>query len=93
MEQSANLRFMTTANTLSDDLLVDMGLGELMAGMTFGHILEYAPVLENSPAIICVYWQGWSVFIRDKKFYTRKMSCLLATSKDGGAHIDNPDAN
>ncbi len=33
------------------------------------------------------------VFVRDKKAYTRKDVVLSAANKDGGAHVDKPDAN
>jgi hypothetical protein len=92
MGQKATLRLVTTAKTLSNDLLADMDFGELMAGMTFGHTLEYDPVPEGSPAILCADWWEQPVFIRDKKAYTRKDVVLSAANKDGGAHVDNPDA-
>lgn len=92
MGQKATLRLVTTAKTLSNDLLADMDFGELMAGMTFGHTLEYDPVPEDSPAILCPDWWDQPVFIRDKRAYTRKDVVLSAANKDGGAHIDNPDA-
>ncbi len=92
MGQKATLRLVTTAKTLSDDLLADMDFGELMAGMTFGHTLEYDPVPEESPAILCPDWWEQPVFIRDKKAYKRKDVVLSAANKDGGAHVDNPDA-
>lgn len=92
MGQKATLRLVTTAKTLSNDLLADMDFGELMAGMTFGHTLEYDPVPEDSPAILCPDWWEQPVFIRDKTAYTRKDVVLSAANKDGGAHVDNPDA-
>ena len=33
------------------------------------------------------------VFVRDKKAYTRKDVVLSTANKDGGAHVDKPDAN
>jgi hypothetical protein len=69
-----------------------MDFGELMAGMTFGYTLEYDPVPEDSPAILCTDWWEQPVFIRDKTVYTRKDVVLSAANKDGGAHVDNPDA-
>lgn len=92
MGQKATLRLVTTAKTLSNDVLADMDFGELMAGMTFGRTLEYDPVPEGSPAILCDDWWEQPVFIRDKKAYTRKDVVLSAANKDGGAHVDNPDA-
>ncbi len=92
MGQKATLRLVTTAKTLSNDLLADTDFGELMAGMTFGHTLEYDQVPEDSPAILCPDWWEQPVFIRDKTAYTRKDVVLSAANKDGGAHIDNPDA-
>ncbi|HBO7920498.1 TPA: hypothetical protein N2B41_005746 [Pseudomonas aeruginosa] len=92
MGQKATLRLVTTAETLSSDLLADMDFGELMAGMTFGHTLEYDLVPEDAPAILCADWWEQPVFIRDKKTYTRKDVVLAAANKDGGAHVDNPDA-
>ncbi len=83
MGQKATLRLVTTAKTLSDDLLADMDFGELMAGMTFGHTLEYDPVPEESPAILCPDWWEQPVFIRDKKAYKRKDVVLSAANKDG----------
>ena len=90
--QKATLRLVTTAKTLSNDLLADMDFGELMAEMTFGYTLEYDPVPEDSPAILCPDWWEQPVFISDKTAYTRKDVVLSAANKDGGAHIDNPDA-
>jgi len=92
MGKKATLRLVTTAKTLSSDLLADMDFGELMAGMTFGRALEYDPVPEDAPAILCPDWWEQPVFIRDKKAYTRKDVVLAAANKDGGAHVDNPDA-
>ena len=92
MGQKVTLRLVTTAKSLSNDLLADMDFGELMAGMTFGHPLEYDLVPENSPAILCADWWEQPIFIRDKKAYTRKDIVLAAANKDGGAHVDNPDA-
>ncbi len=92
MGQKATLRLVTTAKTLSNDVLADMDFGELMAGMTFGRTLEYDAVPEGSPAILCADWWEQPVFIRDKKAYTRKDVVLSAANKDGGAHVDNPDA-
>lgn len=90
--QSSCLRLVTTAKTLSDDLLVALDFGELMAGMSIGHNLEYDSVPEDSPTILCSDWWEQPVFIRDKKSYTRKDVVLSAANKDGGAHVDNPDA-
>ena len=56
MGQKATLWLVTTAKTLSNDLLADMDFGELLAGTTFGHTLEYDPVPEDSPAILCTDW-------------------------------------
>lgn len=92
MGHKATLRLVTTAKTLSNDLLTDMDFGELMAGMTFGHTLEYDPAPEGSPAILCPDWWEQPVFIHDKAAYTRKDVVISAANKDAGAHIDNPDA-
>lgn len=92
MAQKATLRLVTTAKTLSDELLTDMDFGELMSGMTFGHTLEYDPVPEDSPVIHCSDWWDQPVFILDKTTYTRKDVTLLAANKDGGAHIDTTNA-
>jgi hypothetical protein len=92
MGQKATLRLVTTAKTLSTDLLSEMDFGELMAGMTFGRTLEYDLIPEDTPAILCPDWWEQPVFIRDKKAYTRKDVVLAAANKDGGAHVDNPDA-
>lgn len=92
MGRKDTLPLVTTAKTVPNEFLVNMDFGELMAGMTFGHSLEYDPVPEDAPAILCADWWGQPVFIRDKKTYTRKDVVLAAANKDGGAHVDNPDA-
>ena len=92
MGQKATLRLVTTAKAVSNDFVLTMDFGELMAGMTFGRTLEYDPVPEDSPAILCTDWWEQPVFIRDKTAYTRKDVVLSAANKDGGAHIDTPDA-
>jgi hypothetical protein len=85
------LPLVTTAKTVPNDFLETTDFGELMAGMTFGHKLEYDPVPGDSPTILCADWWEQPVFIRDKKAYTRKDVVLAAANKDGGAHVDNPD--
>ena len=92
MGQKVTLRLVTTAKNVSNDFVSTMDFGELMAGMTFGRTLEYHPVPEDSPAILCTEWWEQPVFIRDKTSYTRKDVVLSAANKDGGAHIDTPDA-
>jgi hypothetical protein len=86
------LRLVTTAKTLSNELLADTDFGELMAGMIFGSTLEYDRVPEDSPVLLCTDWWGQAVFVRDKTAYTRKDVVLSAANKDGGAHVDDPDA-
>jgi hypothetical protein len=93
MGQKTTLRLATTAKTVPNDFLETTDFGELMAGMTFSHNLEYDQVPEDSPTILCTDWWEQPVFIRDKKAYTRKDIVLSAANKDGGAHVDNPDAN
>jgi len=92
MGQKATLRLVTTARTAPNDLLINIDFGELMAGMTFGRTIEYDPVPEGSPTILCTDWWEQLVFIRDKTAYTRKDVVLSAANKDGGAHVDSPDA-
>jgi len=92
MGRKHTLPLVTTAKTVPNDFLETTDFGELMAGMTFGHKLEYDPVPGDSPTILCADWWEQPVFIRDKKAYTRKDVVLAAANKDGGAHVDNPDA-
>ena len=92
MGQKAILRLITTVKTVSSDFVSTMDFGELMAGMTLGRTLEYNPVLEDSPTTLCTDWWQQPVFIRDKTVYTRKDVVLSAANKDGGAHVDTPDA-
>jgi len=87
MNRKSTLKLVTTAKTLSNDLLSDMDFVELMAGMVFGSTLEYAPVSDDSSIIPCLDWWKQTVFIRDNKSYTREDIVLLAANKDGGAHI------
>ncbi|WP_175543808.1 hypothetical protein [Atopomonas hussainii] len=77
---------------MPNDFLETTDFGELMTGMTFGHKLEYDPVPGDLPTILCADWWEQPVFVRDKKAYTRKDVVLAAANKDGGAHVDNPDA-
>jgi len=92
MGRKGTLQLVTTAKTVPNEFLINMDFGELMAGMTFSHNLEYDPVPEDSPSILCPDWWGQPVFIRAKTAYTRKDVVLSAANKDGGAHIDTPDA-
>lgn len=92
MGQKDTLPLVTTAKTVPTEFLETTDFGELMAGMTFGQTLEYDPVPEDAPAFLCADWWEQPVFIRDKKTYTRKDVVLAAANKDGGAHVDNPDA-
>lgn len=92
MGQRHTLPLVTTAKTVPTEFLETTDFGELMAGMTFGQTLEYDPVPEDAPAFLCADWWEQPVFIRDKKTYTRKDVVLAAANKDGGAHVDNPDA-
>jgi len=92
MGQKSTLQLVTTAKTVPNDFVSTMDFGELMAGMTFGRTLEYDPVSENSPTTLCTDWWQQPVFIRDKTVYTRKDVVLSAANKDGGAHVDTPDA-
>lgn len=90
--QKATLRLVTTSKTCSSELLSEMDYGELMTGMIFGRTFEYAPIPEDSPAILCPDWWEQPVYIRNKTPYTRKDVVLSAANKDGGAHVDHLDA-
>jgi len=92
MGQKASVQLVTTAKTIPNHLVSTMDVGELMAGITFGRTLEYSPIQTNSPTIVCPDWWEQPVFIRDKKVYTRRQVVLSAANKDGGAHVDTPDA-
>ena len=91
MGEKDTLRLVTSAKTVSNDLLLDIDFGELMAGMNFGHTLEYSALPEDAPIISCHEWWDQPVFFRDKTLYTRKDVVLSAANKDGGAHVDIPD--
>lgn len=92
MGQKASVRLLTTAKSAPNDWASTIDFAELMAGMTFGHTIEYTFVHDDSPTMVCRDWWEQPVFICDKKIYARKDLVLSAANKDGGAHIDPPDA-
>lgn len=87
------LQLVTTAKSLPPELQGKIDFCELMAGMTFGKELVYDPVPNGSPTIVCPDWWNQPVFIRDNTSYTRRDVVIAAANKDGGAHVDAPDAN
>lgn len=92
MGQKATLKLVSTAKTMPPHLLADMDFVEFMAGMTFGNDLTYTPVAADSPTIACPTWWTEPVFLRDRVTYTRQDVVLSAANKDGGAHVDAPNA-
>lgn len=93
MGQKATLQLVTTAKAMPSHFLATVDFAELMAGMTFGNTLVYDPVPEGLPTIACPDWWDQPVFFRDNAMYTRKDVVLSAANKDGGAHVDAPDAS
>lgn len=90
--QKQTLKLVSTAKTLPQHLQVDIDFAELMTGMTFGTELAYAAVPAGSPTVVCPDWWTQPVFLRDRVMYARKDIVLSAANKDGGAHVDAPDA-
>jgi hypothetical protein len=87
------LRLVTTAKALPPELQGTIDYGELLAGVTFGADIVYNPVPKGTPTAVCPDWWTQAVFIRDNVLYTRRDVVLAAANKDGGAHVDAPDAN
>lgn len=92
MGMKDSLQLVSTATTFPDHLLVNMDFVEFMGGMTFGNDLTYDPVPSGTPTIPCLEWWTQPVFLRDKVTYSRRDVVLAAANKDGGAHVDTPDA-
>lgn len=92
MGQKASLKLVSTAKTMPIHLQASIDFAELMAGMTFGNVLAYSPVPDDSPSIACPEWWDQPVFFHGNTFFTRKDVVLSAANKDGGAHVGTPDA-
>ncbi len=91
MGLKASMQLITTAKILPSNIFPTLDFAELMVGMTFGNMLSYGPVPEDSPTIACLDWWTQPVFVRDNVIYTRKDLVLSAANKDGGAHVGAPD--
>ncbi|MCV0438350.1 MAG: hypothetical protein K5880_06945 [Hydrogenophaga sp.] len=90
--QKDAVQVITTAATLPVNLGIELDYGELLRDVTFGQEIRYNPVSPDSPTISGREWWLQPVFLRDKVPYTRRDVVLSAANKDGGAHVDDPDA-
>lgn len=91
--KKSTLRLVTTAKALPPELHGAIDVGEMMLGMTFGNDLAYDPVPKGAPTLLCPDWWNQPVYILNNVPYTRRCVVLAAVNKDGGAHVDAPDAN
>jgi len=87
------MQLVTTAGTLSSSEQQQLDYAELLGGMTFGANPTYNPIPAGAPTIACPDWWEQPVFLRDGKLISRKLVVLSAANKDGGAHVDAPNAN
>jgi len=86
------LQFVTTAATLPEGMENDFDFGDLLKDTTIGHDIFFTPVQPDNPTISSLDWWEQDILIRDKIFFSRKHVVLAAANKDGGAHVDTPDA-
>lgn len=93
MGKKDTLQLMTTAKDLPPNFPRPLDFGELLAGMVLGERIYYAPVSAGSPTLACPDWWSQPVLIRNDDPYSREDVVLTAAHKDGGAHVDEPDAS
>lgn len=91
MDQKATLQLVTTARAVPEPL-EKIIFAELLEGMIFGDPLAYEPVIDVSTTLACSDWWVQAVFVQDSRVFTRADVVLSAANKDGGAHVDAPDA-
>lgn len=94
MGKRDTLHLVTTAKALPPSIAAHpLDFGELLGGMVFGETIHYTPVPADSPTIACPAWWSQTVFIHDNKPYSRGEVVRTAANKDGGAHVDEANAD
>ncbi|WP_295986301.1 hypothetical protein [uncultured Variovorax sp.] len=89
--QKTSLQVTTTAKALPPGTNIDFA--ELLAGWTFGDTIHPNPIPPGSPTLAADRWWNEPIFYRDGLYYTRAQVALAAAHKDGGAHVDEADAD
>lgn len=89
--QKGTVQVVTSAKKIPAGMAFDFGV--LLAGEGFGDTIYPSPLEAGSPSVTADRWWKEEIFTRDGVNYTREQVALAAAHKDGGAHVDEPDAD